>query len=197
MRVVVGLGNPGSRYAATRHNLGFMIVDRLASRWGAFLDFARPDLRIGVASVAGRPTMLVQPQRYMNGSGEALTSLPALQAEDLIVVYDDLDLPVGRLRLRRDGGAGGHRGVASLISIYGPVFDRVKVGIGRPPLDVDVADYVLEPMTPDELQEFEEPIQRASDAVECIIADGIEGAMNRFNVRQTETPVASCSREED
>jgi peptidyl-tRNA hydrolase, PTH1 family len=195
MRVVVGLGNPGLRYATTRHNLGFMIVDRLASRWRVPLGIEAPDLRMGTGRIIDQPMMLVQPQSYMNMSGNALTMLPELHPEDLIVIYDDLDLAVGRLRLRRDGGAGGHRGIASLVSFCGAVFDRVRVGIGRPPESMDVAEYVLQRMTADELQEFEEPIERASDAIECIVTEGIERAMNRFNARNVESEVASSSRE--
>jgi PTH1 family peptidyl-tRNA hydrolase len=196
MRVVVGLGNPGLRYTATRHNLGFMIVDRLASRWRVRLNLELPDLRMGSGRIADRPAMLVQPQRYMNMSGEALATLPQLHAEDLIVVHDDLDLPAGRLRLRREGGTGGHRGIVSLVSFFGAAFDRVKIGIGRPPDGVDIADFVLQPMTADELQAFDEPIERASDAVECIVTEGIERAMNRFNARNVEAMVASSRREE-
>lgn len=196
MRVVIGLGNPGPRYATTRHNLGFMIVDRLASRWRIPLNLELPDLRIGSGSVAKRPTMLVQPQGYMNMSGEALSALQELHVEDLIVLHDDLDLPVGRLRVRHDSGVGGHRGIASLVRFFGSAFDRVKVGIGRPPQGVAVADYVLQRMTAYELQEFQEPIERASHAVECIVTEGVESAMNRFNARSVEPAVAISSREE-
>lgn len=195
MRVVVGLGNPGPRYANTRHNLGFMVVDRLATRWNIPLCQEQPELRVGSGTMAGQTAMLVQPQRYMNMSGEALSTLPELRAEDLVVVYDDLDLSVGRLRLRRDGGAGGHRGIASIVDVLGPMFDRLKVGIGRPLDGVEAADYVLQPLTADELQEFEEPIERASDAVECIVTEGVERAMNRFNARTEQTVVAMSSRE--
>lgn len=197
MRVVVGLGNPGLRYATTRHNLGFMIVDRLASRWRISLDRTSPHLRIGTGTIANRTTTLIQPQSYMNMSGQALKTLPELCIEDLIVVHDDLDLPVGRLRLRRGGGAGGHRGIASLVNIFGAAFDRVKVGIGRPAQGVEAADYVLQQMTDDELQEFEEPIERASDAVECVVTEGLERAMNLFNARRAESLVTISAREEE
>ena len=196
MRVVVGLGNPGLRYVTTRHNLGFMVIDCLASRWRVPLDLEVPDLRKGTGRIADRPAILVQPQSYMNMSGNALTTLPELHAEDLIVIHDDLDLPVGRLRVRRDGGAGGHRGIVSMVRFFGTAFDRVKVGIGRPPQGVEVADYVLHRMAAEQLQEFEEPIERASDAVECIVAEGIERAMNRFNAPPVESAVAISPREE-
>ena len=173
-----------------------MIVDRLARRWHVPLDLERPGLRIGTGNIANQRTMLVQPQQYMNKSGEALSVLPGVHSDDLIVVHDDLDLPVGRLRLRRDGGSGGHRGIASLVRFFGTTFDRVKVGIGRPPQDTEVADFVLQAISADELQEFQEPIERASDAVECIVTEGIEQAMNRFNIRNVELTMASSSREE-
>jgi PTH1 family peptidyl-tRNA hydrolase len=196
MRVVVGLGNPGPRYATTRHNLGFMIVDRLACRWRIPLNLASPELRMGTGEIAGRPATLVQPQCYMNKSGEAFKRLPGLRPEALIVLQDDLDLPIGRVRVRHDGGAGGHRGVASLTSFFGTAFDRVKIGIGRPQQGVEAADYVLQPMTDAELQEFEESIERASDAVECIVTEGLQRAMNRFNARPVEPLAATPSREE-
>lgn len=196
MRVVVGLGNPGRRYASTRHNLGFMIVDRLASRWRIPLDARTSDIRRGIGRIADQVTMLVQPQLYMNMSGKALTRLPDLRGDDLIVVHDDVDLPTGCLRLRCDGGTGGHRGIASIVGLLGPDFDRVRVGIGRPPQDVDVPDFVLQPMSPEELQEFEESIERASDAVEHIVTEGMERAMNRFNARRVEPAVGNPSREE-
>ena len=101
----------------------------------------------------------------------------------MIAIYDDIDLPVGRLRLRRDGGAGGHRGVASIIDRFGASFDRVRIGVGRPPLGAEVAEYVLEPMSNLEIETFTEPLDRACDAVQCIVEEGIESAMSRFNAR--------------
>ena len=193
---MVGLGNPGERYASTRHNLGFMVVDRLADRWNISLGFREPAVRVGVGKMADHDTMLVQPQLYMNVSGDALSALPELCSDDLVIVYDDVDLARGRLRLRRDGGSGGHRGVASVIESFGPDFDRVRVGIGRPPQGTEVPDFVLQPMSSQELQEFEEPIDRASDAVEQIVREGITPAMNRFNSSPTEPGVTCVSREE-
>lgn len=101
----------------------------------------------------------------------------------MIAIYDDVDLPVGRLRLRRDGGAGGHRGVASIIDRFGAAFDRVRIGVGRPPLGVEVAEYVLQPMSKLEIETFTEPLERACDAVQCIVEQGVESAMSRFNAR--------------
>lgn len=181
MRLVVGLGNPGPEYERTRHNVGFMVVDHLAARWEIRLRHGRA-LRLGEGRFGGQPVMLIEPLRYMNLSGEALASLPfSWCAEDLVVVHDDVDLPAGRLRLRRNGGTGGHRGLESLVSRCGTDFDRVRIGVGRPPQGTDVADYVLAPMTPEESGEFAPVIERAGEAVECLIREGLDRASSRFN----------------
>lgn len=184
MHVVVGLGNPGAAYATTRHNVGFMVVARLADRWGVLLEPDGRGVRAGAGVVAGKPVLLVQPHLFMNRSGDALSTLD-LDWENcpMVAVYDDLDLPVGRLRLKRGGGTGGHRGVESLVARFGGGFARVRIGIGRPSDESDVADYVLRPMGKSEADLFEEPIERAGDAIECVLSDGIEVAMNRFNGR--------------
>ncbi len=184
MRIVVGLGNPGTEYVSTRHNVGFMTVERLAGRWHIGLKAERRGVRIGEGRVAGVPTTLVQPLRYMNRSGEALGAI-GLQfgAEDLIVVYDDIDLPVGRLRVRPEGGSGGHRGIESLVRQCGRHFNRVRIGVGRPPEGMDAAEYVLMPLTAPEQRVIDSVVERASDAVECLLVEGMEQAMNRFNVR--------------
>ena len=186
-RIVVGLGNPGRAYARTRHNVGFMVVERLAQRWAIPFAPEQQGLVVGRGPVAGIPIRLVQPQEYMNASGSAVRRLQgAWQTEDLVVVYDDIDLPVGRLRVRNGGGAGGHRGIASMVAEVGSDFDRVRIGVGRPPLTQDAATYVLEPLTNTDLQVVSEAVDRASDAVECLLTDGLQQAMNRFNVRLPE-----------
>lgn len=186
-RIVVGLGNPGSEYARARHNVGFMVVERLADRWRIVLGRERNGLRIGSGRVADVAVLLVEPYLYMNLSGQALGHLEsAWQTEDLIVVHDDIDLPVGRVRLRHDGGTGGHRGLMSITDLWGPNFDRVRIGVGRPPQGLDPADYVLQRVTEPELAELDAVAQRASDAVECLLANGIRQAMNRFNAREPE-----------
>ncbi len=188
MRIVVGLGNPGREFAASRHNVGFMVVERLAARWHVALGRERRGLRTGTGTLAGRPVTLVQPRRYMNMSGEALTQLEgSWNVADIIVVHDDMDLAAGQLRVRRDGGDGGHRGVASLIKQFGRDFDRVRVGIGRPVPGMDPEQYVLMALTPAELSEFDPLIDRAADAVECLVTEGIDRAMNRFNIRAETT----------
>lgn len=184
MRFVVGLGNPGREFAASRHNVGFMVVERLAARWHVVLGRERHGLRIGTGILAGQPVTLVEPRRYMNMSGEALTQLEgSWHVPDIVVVHDDMDLAAGQLRVRHDGGDGGHRGVASLIKQFGRDFDRVRVGIGRPAPGMDPEQYVLMALTPAELSEFDPVIERAADAVECLVTEGIDRAMNRFNTR--------------
>jgi peptidyl-tRNA hydrolase, PTH1 family len=189
MRIVVGLGNPGRRYARTRHNAGFLVVERLAVRWGIPLNREAAGLLVvGRGSVEGVPAMLVQPQQYMNVSGEALTHLPVpWSAGDLIVAHDDIDLALGRLRVRHDGGFGGHLGLVSLGSVCGSNFDRVRVGIGRPPCGTDPAEYLLAELDEVELRTLGEAADRASLAVECLLTCGLVEAMNRFNRRRPET----------
>lgn len=188
MKLVVGLGNPGSRYRRTRHNVGFMVVDRLAARWGVAVVGRRHEAEIGVGAVAGARATLSKPQTYMNASGDAVAKLRRscrAQTGEIVVVHDDLDLPLGRLRLRVGGSAGGHQGVASLIAALGPEFVRVRVGIGRPPGERDPVDFVLEPFTAEESSVVEKAIERAADGVESLLREGIERAMNIFNSRST------------
>ena len=184
MRIVVGLGNPGTRYERTRHNVGFMVIENLATRWNVEVEPPLRGLRTGAGQFGGRPILLVEPYRYMNLSGEALSLLDIpWSAEDLVVVHDDLDIPVDELRVRRGGGAAGHRGLISLIDACGAAFDRVRVGVGRPLPGHDPAEYVLTELEEDELARLRASAVRAADAVECLLSDGIERTMNRFNTR--------------
>lgn len=184
MRIVVGLGNPGSRYERTRHNVGFMVVENLAKRWNVEVAPPERGLRLARGEFADRPVMLVEPYRYMNLSGAALAELDvSWSLEDLIVVHDDLDIPADQLRVRRGGGPAGHRGLVSLIEAYGAGFERVRVGVGRPPIGLDPAQYVLAEMNGEELDRLRESAVRAADAIECLLSEGIERAMNRFNTR--------------
>ena len=151
MKLVVGLGNPGARYADTRHNVGFAVVERVAARAGVGLSGERFSGRFGLGRVAGQDVGLLLPMTFMNRSGEALAAaLEAFSqldpAADLLVVFDDLDLPFGRLRMRRFGGAGGHRGMEDLIRALGHgEFPRLRFGVGRPPAGLDPVDWVLSP----------------------------------------------------
>jgi PTH1 family peptidyl-tRNA hydrolase len=183
MWVIVGLGNPGAEYAQSRHNVGFMVVETIARRWNIAWRHAGAALRVGNGEVAGHPVLLVEPQTYMNRSGEALTQYPRAADDELVVVYDDLDLPSGRIRVRQRGGSAGHRGVASMLEYLGDEFARVRVGIGRPPEGDDPSDYVLAPLSGAELTALRAAVERASDAVECVVSQGPRAAMDRFNLR--------------
>ena len=189
MRLVVGLGNPGSRYRLTRHNVGFMVVDRLADRWNITVGGKRHEAETGVGEYAGTRVVLAKPQTFMNASGESVAKLRRLyrlESCDILAVYDDLDLPYGKIRLRGDGGAGGHNGVASLISVLGKGFPRLRVGIGRPPGGADPVGYVLEPFTSEESGALGTIVDRAAESVESWLAVGLEATMNVANRRPTQ-----------
>ena len=184
--IVVGLGNPGGRYALTRHNIGFMIVDKLADgragQWSAH-GCAQTLSRIASVDVDGTAVLLVKPQTFMNGSGRALSALSverAFEPADVLVVFDDFNLPFGRLRLRRNGSDGGHNGLASVIhEVHSEEIPRLRVGIGPLPGEGDDTDYVLAEFGPEE--DVGELVDRGCLAVEHCIADGIDAAMNQFN----------------
>jgi PTH1 family peptidyl-tRNA hydrolase len=182
MVFVVGLGNPGRRYADTRHNVGFMVIERLAQRWHIPLGDDVGGVRIGGGRIKEQQATLVEPHRYMNLSGEAVAPLRA-DGDALIVVHDDVDLPCGQLRVKRGGGDGGHLGVASIALCCGAEFDRVRVGVGRPSDEHDTAAHVLAPFGSDEQEVIATAIERAADAVEALLSEGLEAAMNRFNQR--------------
>ena len=193
MIVVVGLGNPGRRYRGTRHNLGREVVERLAADSGARLDddgWARTSrARIGDATA-----ILAVPETFMNESGVAVHDLLRRRRRrpvDLLVVHDDLDLPLGRLRLRPGDGSGGHNGLRSIIEQIGTgAFPRLRLGIGRPPSGVDPVDFVLGRFMPDERQVVDEAIARAVDAAVTVVHEGLEAAMNRFIRRTTASAAA-------
>lgn len=182
--VIAGLGNPGPGYARSRHNLGYDVLDLLARRHGASF---RPRVRglQAVFQADGRNVVLVKPTTFMNLSGQAIAPLlrrKGLGAAALLVVHDDLDLPTGRVRLRRSGSAGGHRGVQSIIDLLGTTeFARLKIGIGRPPAGTDPMDYVLLRPTPGERAMLDAAMVPAADACEIWWRQGIEAAMNMFN----------------
>ncbi|MBP2651073.1 MAG: pth [Firmicutes bacterium] len=184
MKIIVGLGNPGIQYSNTRHNVGFMTVDRLAAHWQ--IASWKDKFDALVAEYRGADTvLLIKPQTYMNLSGLAVKSIVnwyKLSAEDITVIYDDLDLPVGKLRLRAKGGAGGHRGIASLLAELGQDnFSRVRVGIGRPPEYMETADYVLGRFSSEETPLIEQAIKRGTEAVEAILQKGLARAANEYN----------------
>jgi peptidyl-tRNA hydrolase, PTH1 family len=186
MRVIVGLGNPGRRYRATRHNLGRDVVERLAARLGVRWE-EDGWARIARTRVGASAIVLAIPETYMNVSGQAVRDLlrrRRRRATDLLVVHDDLDLPLGHLRLKPGNGPGGHNGIRSLIEVLGTdQFPRLRLGIGRPPAGVDPADFVLERFTSDERPAIDAAIDRAAEAALAVATDGLPAAMNRYNVR--------------
>lgn len=184
MLLIVGLGNSGAAYETTRHNVGFMLIDRLSGLHG--IECARDGYRScwGEGRIAGRDVMLVKPRTMMNSSGDAVLWYMReleLPVESLLVVYDDSDLPLGRIRIRRAGGSGGHRGIASIIEALGVnAFPRIRLGIGRPETG-ELADHVLSPFSEDETPVLDDMLSRAASSVEAIITGGVESAMNSFN----------------
>ncbi|MCP9446100.1 MAG: aminoacyl-tRNA hydrolase [Nitrospira sp.] len=186
MRLLVGLGNPGPAYVRTRHNVGMWVIERAAARWTISLQ-PRRTARIGTGRLGSEPVTLAGLLDWMNITGPPIKSLLRelnLTPDDLILIHDDLDLEPGRLRVKSDGGHGGHNGVRSVIEALGTSrFVRVKIGIGRPAPGQNPADYVLEPVTADEMRLFDPCLERAVDALEWVIQQGVTAAMNRFNVR--------------
>ncbi len=185
MKLVVGLGNPGREYARTRHNVGFQCLDLLAERHGIRLT-RRGKSSMGEGRIEGAPVALVKPLTFMNSSGEVVGPMAGrlrVPLADVLVVYDDLDLPVGKLRLRASGSAGGHNGMKSIIASLGSSdFARLRIGIGRPEGSGGGAiDYVLGTFRKEEKSLVQEALDRAADAVEVWVAQGIEEAMNQFN----------------
>jgi PTH1 family peptidyl-tRNA hydrolase len=185
--LIVGLGNPGPEYANTRHNVGFMVVDELSRRHRIPVKTLKHSARTGEGEIHGEPAALAKPLTYMNVSGQAVGPLlrrHSLPPAHLIVVYDDADLPLGKLRLRARGSAGGHGGLKSIIGTLGTdEFPRVRIGIGRSGRG-DMVGHVLGGFRREEREAIEHAIQRAADAVEAILIDGIEPAMNRFNAAE-------------
>ena len=187
VRLVVGLGNPGPQYEGTRHNVGFRVVEELARRHGIKVRQRICRARVGAGQISDVGIALAKPQTFMNRSGDAVSPLArryGLAPSQILVIYDDLDLPLGRLRVRQDGSAGGHNGIKSLIERLGTRdFPRVRVGIGRPAGSDDAIDHVLSEFTTAEEPIVARLIEQAADAAECWLAEDVEAAMNRFNVR--------------
>jgi len=179
--LIVGLGNPGERYAATRHNVGFQALDHLAKRH--YLSFRKARLQglLAGGEVEGHQVALLKPLTYVNRSGDVVAPLLrgyGLPLDRLLIIYDDLDLPLGRIRIREQGSAGGHKGMASIIDLLGPEIPRLRVGIGR---KENLKEYVLSPFTAEEWVMMEKSCDTIADAVECIIGEGLSKAMERFN----------------
>jgi peptidyl-tRNA hydrolase, PTH1 family len=183
--LVVGLGNPGPRYAATRHNAGFFVVDLLARRLGARFKAHKGRADVVEGRVGGVPAVLAKPRSYMNESGGPVVSVARfykVPLERVVIVHDDLDLPYGAVRLKRGGGDGGHNGLRSATASLGsPEYLRVRFGIGRPPGRQDPADFVLREFSATERKDLEFHVDRAADAVEALLGDGLEAAQNVYH----------------
>jgi PTH1 family peptidyl-tRNA hydrolase len=183
--LVVGLGNPGPRYAATRHNAGFLVVDLLAERVGGRFKTHKSRADVVEGRVGGVPVVLVKPRSYMNESGGPIVAASRfykVPVERIVVVHDELDLPFGALRLKRGGGDGGHNGLRSASAALGSrEYLRVRFGIGRPPGRQDPADFVLREFATAERKDLGYHVDRAADAVEALLANGLEAAQNVYN----------------
>lgn len=186
MYVIAGLGNPGKKYENTRHNMGFITVDQLAEKHDIKVDKLKFKALVGEGRIAGQKVLLVKPQTYMNLSGESVKGLLDYykidEESELIVIYDDISLDVGQLRIRKKGSAGGHNGIKNIISHLGTdVFQRIKVGVGDKPKEYDLADYVLGHFSKAEKEVMEDGYMRAIEAVELILQGETDMAMNQFN----------------
>lgn len=185
MKLICGLGNPGEKYNLTRHNVGWHVMDALAQSLDCRIYVNRSGGLSGTAYLAGEKLLLVKPLTFMNLSGECLAPLAAyykLAPQDILVICDDVNLPLGRLRIRLGGSAGGHNGLKNIIEKLGSQdFARIRVGVGQKPPEWDLADYVLAPMSKEEQELLRQTEARARDAARLFITDGPQAAMNRFN----------------
>ena len=185
LRLVVGLGNPGEAYAKTRHNAGFMVVDKISDVFSIALEKQKFDARFGIGSVNDEKIVLAKPMAYMNRSGPQVQKIAGyfrILCEDMLVVHDDIDLAFGRLKIKEKGGDGGHRGVRSIIDAFGGGdFTRLRIGVGRPDAEKGASDYVLGKFSLEERKVLSQIITSAKDAIVTILCKGTKEGMNRFN----------------
>lgn len=185
MKLVIGLGNPGLRYANTRHNVGFKVINKVAKLTKIKVKGRRYKSRMGEGKILEHEVILAQPMTYVNLSGEAVELLVRnfqVKLSDLLVVYDDISLELGKIRIRKKGSAGGHNGMNSIIEkLCSQEFPRIRIGIGSPPPEIEIRDYVLSRFTKEENEIIESAIEKAAQAVICTIEEGIDAAMNRYN----------------
>ena len=191
MFIIAGLGNPDRQYEGTRHNAGFDVIDRIAEKYNIAVDTKKHRAYIGKGIIDGQKVILAKPQTYMNLSGESIRSLVDYykidEENELLVVYDDISLDVGRLRIRAKGSAGGHNGIKNIIAHLGTqVFPRIKVGVGEKPKGYDLADYVLGHFSKAERERMEEGYDNAVRAAEMIVSGQLNEAMNEFNRKKKE-----------
>ncbi len=184
-RLIVGLGNPGPTYAATRHNIGFMAIDRLVRKYGLIACRSRINAAIAEGDIAGVRVLVAKPMAYVNRSGDPVSNIVqahGIQCEEMVVIHDDIDLAYERLKIKEKGGDGGHNGLRSLLDALGTDdFVRVRMGVGRPDGDSGVVDYVLEEFDANQRTILEPFLSRAIEAVAAILCEGAKAAMNRFN----------------
>jgi len=185
LSVVIGLGNPGTRFENTRHNVGFDAVDRLSRKHNIAITKVKHKAVIGDGVIEGHRVLLVKPQTFMNLSGESVREIIEwykVPVKNIIIIYDDIDLPVGKIRIRPKGSSGTHNGMRSVIyQIQSDDFPRIRIGVDKPPQGWELADFVLSKFSPDERKIVDKAIENAADAVEVILKSGIDNAMNRFN----------------
>jgi len=191
MKLIVGLGNPGRIYAHNRHNIGFICLNHFAKAQGIRFGKKQGQARIGIGEVAGNEVVLARPQTHMNLSGQSVSRLVRkfnINLNDLLVIHDDLDLPLGKIRIRQGGSSGGHKGVDSVITCLGSQdFLRLRIGIRRPATpsaeitEADIIAYVLSDFTSDERQVITQVIPRVSEAILCLLSEGLTAAMNKYN----------------
>ena len=185
LRLVVGLGNPGETYSKTRHNAGFMVVDKISDAFSIALQKRKFDARFGIGSIDGIKVILAKPMAFMNRSGPQVQKIAGyfrILCEDMLVVHDDIDLAFGKIKIKEKGGDGGHRGIRSLIDAFGGGdFVRLRVGVGRPEARISAADYVLNGFSAKEIEVLDQITTKARDAVVTILCKGTKEGMNRFN----------------
>lgn len=186
MYIIVGLGNPGDKYKNTRHNVGFCSIDRIADDYNIGLTENKHKAIFGKGTIAGQKVILVKPQTFMNLSGESIREIVDYykvdETSELIVIYDDISLDVGQLRIRKKGSAGGHNGIKNIIlNLAGDVFPRIKVGVGNKPKEYDLVDYVLGHFSNEDQKVMDETYKKVSKAVECMVTQDIDTAMNQYN----------------
>ena len=193
MFIIVGLGNPTLQYAGTRHNAGFDVIDVLADKYNITVDSRKNRAFAGMGMIKGQKVILAKPQTYMNLSGESVRGFveyyKVMKEDELLVVYDDVSLDMGQLRIRKKGSAGGHNGIKNIIANLGTeVFPRIKVGVGEKPKGYDLADYVLGHFSKAERKVMAEGYEKAVSAIELILDDGIVAAMNMYNRKAKPKP---------